>query len=74
MNGEVCCILGVCCPPASAEQRDALATSLKTSHPHLADAHCADVAGWVLEHFDLAPAGSLTHLKSAIATMAKQSK
>ncbi len=31
-NGEVCCILGVCCPPESAAQRDALATSIKKHH------------------------------------------
>lgn len=23
-NGEVCCILGVCCPPGSPQQRDHL--------------------------------------------------
>lgn len=31
-NGEVCCILGVCCPPGSAAQRVALATSIKKHH------------------------------------------
>ena len=33
-NGEVCCILGVCCPPGSAAQREALVHMIQKSHPH----------------------------------------
>lgn len=66
MNGEVCCILGVCCPPGSAAQASALAKEL------VKDGVCAEVneahrvAVWVLKHFDLAPAGTLTPFKTAI--------
>ena len=33
-NGEVCCILGVCCPPGSAEQLAALTDSIEHHHNH----------------------------------------
>lgn len=67
MNGEVCCILGVCCPPLSAGQRDAMVKEM------MADGVCDDaaeakrVAGWVLKHFDLAPAGTLAPFKREMA-------
>lgn len=35
MNGEVCCILGVCCPPGSPRQREALTQMIQKSRPHL---------------------------------------
>jgi hypothetical protein len=31
MDPVICCLLGICCPPASAEQRDAF-VSLLTAH------------------------------------------
>jgi hypothetical protein len=34
-NGEVCCILGVCCPPGSAEQREALVHLIQKAHPNM---------------------------------------
>ena len=70
MNGEVCCILGVCCPAGSNEQRDALATAMANDKCVAeADAHVA--AEWVLKNFDLAPKGSLRELKGAIADMVR---
>lgn len=69
MNGEVCCILGVCCPPNSAAQRDALTKEIQKTGVQPADAKL--VAGWILENFDLAPAGSLKELKGAIAKLAR---
>lgn len=73
MNGEVCCILGVCCPPLSQQQEDALVTEM------VHDLHCTPEearrhAQWTLKHFDLAPAGTLTALKEAIAKMARSKK
>lgn len=59
MNGEVCCILGVCCPPGSQEQLDALAAEM--SKAGVNDHRAA--AKWVLEHFDLLPSGSLAEFK-----------
>lgn len=70
MNGEVCCILGICCPPNSEAQREALARELVKdglAHPREA----SGLAEWILKHFDLAPAGSLVGLKAAITTMAR---
>ena len=34
-NGEVCCILGVCCPAGSEAQREALVHELQKQRPHL---------------------------------------
>lgn len=70
MNGEVCCILGVCCPAGSQAQQDALEKEL------VKDGICAKseaprYAGWLLQNFDLAPVGSLTKLKAEIAKLAK---
>ena len=68
MNGEVCCILGVCCPPGSDRQVDALA---KEMHKDLGvDAsECGRYARWVLKHFDLAPKGTVTPLIVAAAKL-----
>ena len=69
MNGNVCCLLGVCCPAGSDEQRTTLAEAL------FAEVGCSErdarlVASWVLSHFDLAPAGSLAAYRDAIVKMA----
>jgi len=71
MNGEVCCILGVCCPPGSAEQVDALASELVKGKVCSENPEAHKVAVWMLKHFDLAPAGTLTEFKKQIARMAK---
>lgn len=68
MNGEVCCILGVCCPARSLEQRAALAHELARAFPTI-DAPA--VAEWLLTQFDLAPADTLTDFKNAVARMAR---
>ncbi len=70
MDDHVCCILGVCCPPLAVSRRRALA------HELVADGVCASerdamkVATWTLNHFDVAPAGTLTPLIAAVAGMA----
>ena len=71
MNGEVCCILGVCCPPASVQQRDALAHAISDG-VKIEYADCERVAEWVLKNFDLAPAGFLSPLLVDIAKMARE--
>ena len=49
-NGsEVCCILGVCCPPGSAEQRDALVRLIKQQHPDMSEAKAQAAASRVLK-------------------------
>jgi hypothetical protein len=68
-NGEVCCILGVCCPPE--RRRDVLAASL------VRDVGCdqkdaVEIADWVVERFDLAPRGTLDPLIEAISEMARK--
>lgn len=51
-NGEVCCILGVCCPPGSAAQREALVHEVQKKHPHLSDEKAGRKADRVLEKHD----------------------
>lgn len=71
MNGEVCCILGVCCPPNSAASVQALAVEMEKArlYPDKKEAHAC--AKWMLENFDLAPKGTVAPLIAAIAKMAK---
>lgn len=71
MNGEVCCILGVCCPPNSSAQSGALATELVKDGVCTERAEAEHIAAWMFTHFDLAPAGTLSPLVTAIAKMAK---
>jgi hypothetical protein len=51
-NGEVCCILGVCCPPGSAEQRTALVHEIQKRHPSLTDDIAGKKADKALKKFD----------------------
>ncbi len=69
MNGEVCCILSVCCPPEAAEA--ALAKSLM-EHVGCTEADAKKHAAFTMAHFDLAPKGTLGGLKTAIADMARK--
>lgn len=82
MNGEVCCILQVCCPPE--ERAAALAREMKKDH--VLEALSADVAAGISEeslasirkevaeylfkHFDLVPAGTVRGLVQSIADVA----
>jgi hypothetical protein len=71
MNGEVCCILGICCPPNSAEQTNALAAELVKDKVCSENPEAHKVAHWVLKHFDLAPKGTVAPLVTEIARMAR---
>lgn len=51
-NGEVCCILGVCCPPGSEAQRTALVHEVQKRHPHMSDEHAGHRADRVLAKHD----------------------
>lgn len=79
MNGEVCCILQVCCPPEAldgngsptAKAEKALAKELVKDQ--VVDKATAErVAAWLYGHFELAPAGSLTLFKAEIARLARE--
>lgn len=49
-NGEVCCILGVCCPPAA--QREKVKASL-LSEMDITEADAERVAEWFVAHVSL---------------------
>lgn len=63
----VCCILGICCPPA--KQEDAYAEYLIAEGVSKADAKKAAKA--TLERFDLAEKGTLQPLKDSFTRLAK---
>lgn len=60
---QQCCILGLCC--GRVAQQDALADEL--GHEGIVEAE--KVAAWILERFDLAPAGTLRPFGEAIVAM-----
>lgn len=72
MNGEVCCILGICCPPESAKQRTALAKQIRVDYPQVPMQYAEQAAEWMLKNFDLAPVGTLGGFKQAIARIARE--
>jgi len=51
-NGEVCCILGVCCPPGSDAQRQALVHEVQKKHPHVSAEKAVEAADAVLKAHD----------------------
>ena len=79
MNGEVCCILGVCCPPPSpealAEGGDKRAKALAKEMVKdgiVGEEKAQKVADWIFKHFDLAEAGTLQPFVASIAKHAKK--
>lgn len=70
-NGEACCILGICCPPRSADQTTALVAEMV--HAGVADeATARTIATWLLTEYDLAPPGSLDLLKKELAKIVRK--
>lgn len=63
------CILRVCCD--AVRSQNALAMRL-TTDLKLPAKQAADVAGWVMVNYDLAPAGMLQPLYQYIAALARQ--
>lgn len=74
MNGEVCCILGVCCPSGSESQVTAMVNEFAHDHPEVDRDQVQAVARWVLKNFDLAPAGSLNVFKTKLAEHIKKAQ
>jgi hypothetical protein len=68
MNGEVCCILGVCCPPGSEAQSLALAKEM-SKDLGISPAQARVYADWCLKHFDLGPKGKVAPLLRAAAKL-----
>lgn len=69
MNGEVNCILQVCCSPEAS----VLALAREMVKAGVGDAeYCAKASAFVYQHFDLAPAGSLKAFKAEIKRLARE--
>lgn len=65
------CLTGACCPPA--ERRLVMTKALMEYCK--CDRGTADkIGGWILDTFDLAPAGTLTPLVEAIARLARNNE
>ncbi len=70
-NGEVCCILGICCPPESGAQENALTHEIiKDLGWELTEAQ--EMARWIVGRFDLAPRGLLAPLLAEVADQARK--
>ena len=72
MNGEVNCILSVCCPEGSEAQLNALTSELTKAGVGKERAEARRYATWILANFDLAEKGTLTAFKASIAKLARQ--
>lgn len=70
-NGHANCILGVCCPPRSTKQKQALAEEMAKALSGTTESY-EDIAAWMVNNFDLAPPGSLTAFKTEIARLARE--
>jgi glycine cleavage system protein P-like pyridoxal-binding family len=70
-NGEFCCAIGLCCPPASASRRSALINELShgTGESHAA---MEKVADWLIANVEMLPKGSVD-LPAIAELMRKQS-
>ena len=64
-NGEFCCAIGVCCPPASTARRMALVNELVHGTGCEA-AEMQKVADWLIDNVDMMPVGTLQPLVAAI--------
>lgn len=51
-NGEVCCILGICCPPAEAKAK--MVSEFRKVSGYDADG-CEKIADFLIERFAFAP-------------------
>ena len=51
-NGEVCCILGICCPPAAARAK--MVSEFQKVSGYDADG-CEKIADFLIERFAFAP-------------------
>lgn len=57
-NGEFCCAVGICCPPASATRRSALVNELMHG-TGCAEPEMLKVADWLIANVDLLPKGTI---------------
>ncbi len=58
-NGEFCCAIGLCCPPASAARRSALINELTHGTNDVGPAALEQIADWLIENVDMLPKGAI---------------
>jgi hypothetical protein len=69
-EGSACCILEICC--GGEHQIEELAKKIDAEVPGMNAAESLKVARFILDHYDLAPVGTLRDFKRAIASMARE--
>jgi hypothetical protein len=69
IEGPECCILEICC--GGEEQEKALAMKIEAGVDGINKKEAYAVAEWIIDHYDLAPKGSLVQLKRTISTLAR---
>lgn len=67
-NGEVCCILGICCPPAQAKAK--MVSEFQKVSGYDADG-CEKIADFLVERFAFAPK-AMEHAIQEIARLARK--
>lgn len=67
-NGEVCCILGVCCPPDSRKTR---VVPIMSSELGLTEDQAGAVFDWFDSRVDFAPKGLVQPLIDHVADQAR---
>lgn len=70
-NGEICCLLQVCCPPISQERVDEVAREL-VKDTICDEAQAQRVAEWLIDRIDNAFGGTLVALLSSVATAVRE--
>ena len=69
IGGQACCILEVCC--GGEHQIKELAKKIH-DELEIPKPKAQDIAAWIINHYDLAPVGTLRDFKRAIAALARE--
>ena len=69
IGGQACCILEICC--GGEQQIKALAKKIH-DELEIPKPKAQDIAAWIINHYDLAPAGTLRDFKRAVAALARE--
>jgi len=69
-NGEFCCAVGICCPPASIRRRQALVNEL-VHGTGCDEKDMVKAADWLIDNVDMLPKGSV-NVQAIVSAMASK--
>jgi hypothetical protein len=70
-NGEACCLLQVCCPPAAKQRVDEIAAAM-VADDVCDKEHAEKIAEWFVNRIDTAFGGTLVDFLSSVATAVRE--